>query len=351
MKATHAHFTVLVATILVSCCFGQEFATRQKSPTTENLRGVSALSNGVAWASGTHGTYLRTLDGGKTWRAAQVPGAETLDFRDVEAFSADVAYLLSAGPGDESRIYNTADGGKNWTLQFTNPDSKGFFDCMAFWNSDQGIALGDPVNGKFELIVTEDGGKNWKPLPRDKIPPAVEGEGAFAASGSCITVEGKNQAWFVTGGKAARVFHSIDRGETWQVTETPIASGRTRGNDSSGIFSVAFRDANYGVIVGGDYKNPRDGNANVAFTDDGGANWKVSRISPQSYFSAVAFTSRHDNGVLAVGSIRVAYTEDFRKERWAKYMELNLNAVSFFPTGDALAVGPNGTIVHFATMR
>ena len=169
MKATHAHFTVLVATILVSCCFGQEFATRQKSPTTENLRGVSALSNGVAWASGTHGTYLRTLDGGKTWRAAQVPGAETLDFRDVEAFSADVAYLLSAGPGDESRIYNTADGGKNWTLQFTNPDSKGFFDCMAFWNSDQGIALGDPVNGKFELIVTEDGGKNWKPLPRDKF--------------------------------------------------------------------------------------------------------------------------------------------------------------------------------------
>ena len=105
------------------------------------------------------------------------------------------------------------------------------------------------------------------------------------------------------------------------------------------------------MIVGGDYKNPRDGNANVAFTDDGGANWKVSRISPQSYFSAVAFTSRHDNGVLAVGSIRVAYTGDFRKERWAKYMELNLNAVSFFPTGDALAVGPNGTIVHFATMR
>ena len=176
--------TVLVATILVSCCSGQEFATRQKSPTTENLRGLSALSNGVAWASGAHGTYLRTLDRGKTWRAAQVPGAETLDFRDVEAFSADVAYLLSAGPGDKSRIYSTADGGKNWTLQFTNPDSKGFFDCMAFCDRLHGIALGDPVGGKFELIVTEDRGKNWKPIPRDKIPPAVQGEGAFAASGS-----------------------------------------------------------------------------------------------------------------------------------------------------------------------
>ncbi len=155
---------LLVATILVSSCSGQEFATRQNSPTTENLRGVSALSNRVAWASGSHGTYLRTLDGGKTWRVAQVPGAETLDFRDVEAFSADIAYLLSAGPGEQSRIYSTRDGGKKWVLQFTNPDSKGFYDCMAFWNSDQGIALGDPVNGKFELIVTEDGGKNWKPI-------------------------------------------------------------------------------------------------------------------------------------------------------------------------------------------
>ncbi len=342
---------LLVATILVSSCSGQEFATRQNSPTTENLRGVSALSNRVAWASGSHGTYLRTLDGGKTWRVAQVPGAETLDFRDVEAFSADIAYLLSAGPGEQSRIYSTRDGGKKWVLQFTNPDSKGFYDCMAFWNSDQGIALGDPVNGKFELIVTEDGGKNWKPILRDKIPEALEGEGAFAASGSCITVQGQSNVWFGTGGKAARVFRSNDRGRTWQVAETPIVSDKTNRSDSSGIFSIAFHDALHGVIVGGDYKHPEDGKANVAFTDNGGATWKLSKVSPQSYFSAVAFNPKHRNGMLVVGSTHAAYTGDVREEHWAEYMDLNLNALSFFPTGDALAVGPNGTIVHFATMR
>ncbi|MBZ5570668.1 MAG: hypothetical protein LAO09_02165 [Acidobacteriia bacterium] len=177
----------LVALFLSSCLFAQDLAV-QKSNTTENLRGISTPSRNVAWASGTHGTYLRTTDGGETWQAAQVPGAETLDFRDVEAFSADVAYLLAAGPGEQSRIYKTADAGKTWALQFTNNNPKGFFDCMAFWNRDRGIAVGDPVNGKFELITTKDGGKHWKSIPTASLPSAVESEGAFAASGTCIAV-------------------------------------------------------------------------------------------------------------------------------------------------------------------
>src|SRR5262249_10273642 len=162
----------------------------------------SVPANNLAWASGTHGTYLRTSDSGRTWQTAQVPGAEALDFRDVEAFSADFAYLLSAGPGDQSRIYQTSDGGKTWTLQFTNKDPKGFFDCMAFWDRDHGIAVGDPVSDnsgklKFELIATEDGGSHWNSIS-ESLPPAVDGEGAFAASGTCIAVQNKSNVWFAT---------------------------------------------------------------------------------------------------------------------------------------------------------
>ncbi|RYZ46532.1 MAG: oxidoreductase, partial [Myxococcaceae bacterium] len=92
----------------------------QVSGTTVRLRGVSAVDARVAWASGDKGTFVRTTDGGKTWKAATVPGAEGLDFRDVDAFSERTAYLLSIGAGDKSRIYKTTDGGATWKLQFTN---------------------------------------------------------------------------------------------------------------------------------------------------------------------------------------------------------------------------------------
>jgi photosystem II stability/assembly factor-like uncharacterized protein len=344
----HFFFASLLATSLAA----QNF-TIQKSNTEANLRGVSTPSNQVAWASGTHGTYLRTTDGGSSWQAAQVPGAEALDFRDVEAFSGDLAYLLSAGPGDRARIYKTADAGKNWILQFTYEDPKGFFDCMAFWDPDHGIALGDPVRDhagklKFELISTEDGGKHWKPIPPDALPPAIEAEAAFAASGTCITVEGKTNVWFATGGKVARVFRSTNAGKTWTVADTPIV----HGNESVGIFSIAFRDPKHGVIAGGDYRNPEQDGPNLASTDDGGLTWKLSPASPQTYFSSVAF-AHPDSGlkaVLLVGETRAAYTNDLTNSSWQKTWDLNLNALSISPTGNAIAVGPKGLIVTFAPL-
>jgi photosystem II stability/assembly factor-like uncharacterized protein len=333
--------------------------TIQKSNTTENLRGVSVLSGEVAWASGTHGTYLRTTDGGNSWQAAQVPGAEALDFRDVEAFNADLAYLLSAGSGELSRIYKTTDAGKSWTLQFTNKDPKGFFDCMAFWNRDRGIAVGDPVADnsgklKFELIATEDGGKNWKPIPPDSIPPAIVGEGAFAASGTCIAVQGSANVWFATGGKVARVFRSTDAGKTWSVADTPIS----HGPDSTGIFSIAFRDAIHGVIAGGDYKHPEQDGPHLACSNDGGLTWILSTSAPQTYFSAVAFAkpSSESGAILVVGSFRSAYEDDIAKTSSAKASgqkswDWNLNAVSVSATGEAIAVGPKGLIVGIPPAR
>src|SRR2546423_4418984 len=120
--------------------------TLQTSGTTARLRGVSAVNSKVAWASGSRGTYLRTIDGGATWQASIIPGAEKLDFRDVDAFDANTAYLLSIGNGESSQIYKTTDGGQHWALQFTNHNSKAFFDAMAFWDANNGLAVSDPVD-------------------------------------------------------------------------------------------------------------------------------------------------------------------------------------------------------------
>src|SRR5262245_34514352 len=194
------HFT-LVATFLGLCAspaLGQW--QTQAVDTQSDFRGLCVVSPDVAWVSGTGGTYARTTDGSKTWSVGTVPGAEKLDFRDVEAFGEATAYLLSAGPGDASRIYKTVDGGQSWALQFQSADPAAFFDALAFWDEKNGIALGDPVNGRFQLIVTADGGANWKPLAAKVLPPALPGEGAFAASGTCLITHGERDVWFATGG-------------------------------------------------------------------------------------------------------------------------------------------------------
>jgi photosystem II stability/assembly factor-like uncharacterized protein len=197
---------------------------------------------------------------------------------------------------------------------------------------------------KFVLITTDDGGRNWKPIPRAALPPAVDGEGGFAASGTCIATQGKSNLWFATGGKVARVFRSTNRGKTWKVANTPIV----QGNDSSGIFSIAFRDAKHGAIAGGDYKNPTQGTNNLAFTDDGGQTWKLSPVSPQAYLSAIAFLPKPTAAILAVGTTRAAYATDLQTKMWTKSWDLNLNAVAVTRGGNALAVGPSGTIIRFS---
>jgi photosystem II stability/assembly factor-like uncharacterized protein len=454
-------FLVLLATP----AFAQAAPQTRFSRTTEDLRGVSAVSQKTAWASGTHGTYLRTTDG-RIWIPEQVPGAEALDFRAVTAFSADEAFLMSAGPGDQSRIYHTTDAGRHWSLQFTNKNPKGFFDSMVFWDRTHGIVLGDPIpddagTQKFELLITDDG-ETWTPLPSAQLPPALEGEGAFAASNSSLAILTPHQSsrtamlskhsvilsedewsaqrnmrrsrrtpctflssaapqgilttislsttaknvlvsretlaptpktiswetgssppwksgasaprqpsekkgasapetpdpniWFATGGKAARVFHSADRGRTWQVFQTPIVHGA----DSQGIFSIAFRDATHGVIAGGDYKHPLQDGPNLAFTNDGGATWSLSKLFPQSYYSAVAYDPvagnpnsknlNDDQAHVRLFLVGPKFIYDFHPPRDPtrisppKKSASGFNAVSPYPAGGALVVGPKGSI-------
>ncbi len=280
--------------------------TTQRSGTTASLRGVSAVSHQVAWASGSAGTVLRTLDGGRTWERRTVPHADSLDFRDVEAFGADTAYVLSAGPGAASRIYRTTDGGTSWTLQLTSPDPRGFLDAIAFWDAGHGLAFGDPVDGDFMLFATSDGGRSWTRIPGEHLPDALPGEAAFAASGTCLVVKGDSTAWFATGGGArARVFRSTDRGQTWSVAVAPMTAGRP----SAGIFSLAFADSRRGIAVGGDYSTPDSVWVNAAVTDDGGQHWRPTAGQPGGYRSGVVFvpvfTRAPANGV-AVRSVIVA---------------------------------------------
>lgn len=313
---------------------------RQTIATDAAFRGLSAVSPKVAWVSGTKGTFGRTTDGGTTWTVGTVPDAEKLDFRDVEAFGETTAYLLSAGPGADSRIYKTVDGGKTWALQFKNAEPDAFYDAMAFWDEKNGIALSDPVKGQFPLIVTDDGGTNWKRLPEKNLPAALPSEGAFAASGTCLVTHGANDVWFCTGGaKKARVFHSVNRGQDWTSSETPMVAGA----DSAGIFSIAFRDRNHGMIVGGDYRKPNDTGATAALTSDGGKTW-TAIDKPFPFRSGVAWAK--DRWVAVGTSGSHMSTDD--GATWKELDRENYNCVGFTSTGEGWAAGPKGGIAKFA---
>ena len=346
LRASVSLWFVFLYVIIALCESPTGQLTPQQSGVRARLRGISAVSDKIAWASGSRGTCLRTIDGGATWQKLTVPDAEKLDFRDVEAFDANTAYLLSIGDGEASRIYKTTDAGQHWDIKFSNHNPKAFFDAIAFWDVNNGLALSDPVDGRFIIIKTTDGGQTWKETPSANMPTAIDKEGAFAASGTCLITQGKSNAFFVSGGGASRVFRSTDSGKTWQVANTPIISGEA----PTGIFSIAFKDAAHGMIVGGNYTKEKEAKDNVAVTDDGGKTWKLAAAAHLGGFRSSVVYLPNGAGVLAVGPSGTDWSND-NGASWSSVDAVSYDAFSLVPhTSNGWASGEQGHIGKYVSV-
>ncbi|CAN7234649.1 WD40/YVTN/BNR-like repeat-containing protein [Massilia sp. LjRoot122] len=332
---------LLIAALLSSSAASAQSWQATPSGTSAELRGLSVVSDKVAWASGAKGTVLRMVDG-SNWQAMQVPEADKIDFRDIQAFDAKTAVVMGAGPGAASRIYRTIDGGASWQLVVTNGVAEGFWDAMAFWDKDNGILFGDPVKGSFQVYTTGDGGKTWQEVAAKGIE-AMPNEGAFAASGTCLTVAGANDAWIATGGSAtARVFHSADRGKTWRPASTPIPAGAP----ARGVFSVAFLNTKEGFAAGGDYKEARMAGINGAYSQDGGASWTPVELAPSGYMSVVVPVPGAPRALVAAGLAGSGYSLNGGRS-WTELDKTPMNTVGFSGPTQGWAVGPKGLLMKY----
>lgn len=330
--------TLLIFTLLALSVSVHAQWIKQTVDTTASLRGLSVVSEKIVWASGTGGTVIRTIDGGKTWKVIHVAGAEKLDFRDIEAFDAKTAYILSIGNGESSRIYKTIDGGATWKEQFRNKNEKAFYDAMACWDKTRCVAMSDPVDEHFYVIVTHDGGRTWN-TTADNLLYAKEGEAAFAASGTCLITTGKAGIFFVSGGNRARVFRTANQGWTWDFAETEMA----KGTAGSGIFSIAMFDIKNGVIVGGNYEKPNEAKDNFAVTTDGGVTWKLG-TGLSGYRSGVTYVDK--NTIIAVGTNGSDISADGGKT-WSRLDKENYNSVRALNSQSVWAVGAKGLVSKF----
>lgn len=237
----------------------------------QEFRGLSALGDQL-WASGRGGVFARSTDGGHSWKAGSIRGAEGLFLVDVQALGRDTACVLATSfDGGRAAVYRTTDAGISWSMTYELTHPAAFLDGVAFWDRTHGVAFGDPVDGMFVVLRTEDGCASWAEVRTPDLT-ALEGEAGFAASGTGIAVAGSSHAWIGTGGgRVARVLRTEDRGLTWTAVETAMPGGA-----ATGIFGIAFRDTLHGIAVAGNYQEP-DGDApTVLASADGGRSWAIT---------------------------------------------------------------------------
>ena len=322
--------------------------TTQASGTDALLIGMGIVSDSIVWLGGTNGTWARTTDGGLTWHTGVVPSADSLQFRDAHGIDASTAYLLSIGNGPQSRIYRTGDGGTTWTLLFRSEDASAFFDCFGFWDDSSALAFSDSFEGRFRIISTTDGA-TWTAISPDVLPAAADGEGAFAASGTCLVTHGDSTAWIGTGASdnGARVLRTADRGRTWSVASTPIVRG-----PSAGIASVAVRSPLELAALGGDIAQPDSMTDNVALSTDGGETWTLGARTPfpGAVYGAAYVPGAPSPALVAVGPGGVALSND-GAQTWTLLDTLNHWSVGFASPSRGWAVGPGGRITAIRLFR
>lgn len=301
-----------------------------------SIRAIAPIDDQKVWFAANRGS-VGIIDG-QTPKLATIKYEDSLlHFRSIAAIK-DAVFVLSIGsPGVLYKIDFNGEEATNIEEVYSERGEKVFYDAIAFWNDREGIAMGDPTDNCLSIIVTRDGGNNWEKISCEVLPEVENGEAAFAASNTNIAIV-NDHVWIASGGKRTRVFHSADKGMSWEVFETPMLQGGTM----TGIYSIDFYDENTGVIFGGNWEEKEFNEGNKALTTDGGKTWELlSNGAGPGYRSSVSFVpGTKGKGLVAVGSPGVSYSND-QGESWMELSQEGFYAIEFVNDSVAFASGRN----------
>jgi photosystem II stability/assembly factor-like uncharacterized protein len=305
--------------------------------TNTSIRGLSVVSDSVAWVSGSNGYVGKSVDGGKTWKWVQPAGYERLDFRDIEAFDENRAIIVNAG--SPAYVLRTNDGGKSWTETYKNPDTAIFFDGMDFWDEKRGIIFGDPIQNKLQLLATENGGITWKDISPNLTMEMAKGEGGFAASGTGIKTLAGGKVWIATGGPKSNIYASEDYGGTWKKYDCPIVQGEA----STGAFSIDFFNEKLGIVVGGDYKKDKENTNNILLTADGGKSWFRPERPVYGFRSGILWYD--EKNCFSTGTSGTDVSKD-GGQYWYHISDESFNAVKKAKKGNLVLLAGNKGLIY-----
>jgi len=331
----------LFSLFLTVFAFAQEHVPREITTVTiqkfkvanSSIRAIEALSDSTVLYASSSGDIGVLADNGKFLNVEKInTDTITPHFRSLAKIPTAIFALNVGNPALLYKIQNNT-----VSIVYKETHEKVFYDSMKFFNELNGIAIGDPTENCLSIITTSDGGNTWSKIPCENLPKIENGEAAFAASNTNITIVGKN-AWIVTGGLKARVFHTSDMGLTWNVYNTPIIQGKS----TTGIYTVDFYNENNGIICGGDYTNKFGNSANKAITTNGGKTWElVAENSPPNYVSSVQYVpNTGGKEVFAVSTNGVFYSKNTGKN-WKRVSDQGFYAIKFASKNTAWLSGNN----------
>ncbi|MFB6457291.1 WD40/YVTN/BNR-like repeat-containing protein [Chitinophaga sp. Hz27] len=299
LSAAGVRFILLIILLLanrISLSAQQKYQVKIICPQPEatSIRGLATTSDSAIWVSGTKGKVGRSLDDGSSWEWFMPdPNCDSCDFRSLHAFNRNTAVVIRIG--QPAKAYLTQDGGKSWTNTLTIDTAGIFIDGLTISKNGEGYAIGDPLpdtTGQLRFVMLQTHhGKQWQTITG---PIAANGEAIFAASNTSLILLPDGTPCFVTGGSKSAIYKK--KGLNWNAYTLPVIQGES----GTGAFSVAFRDQQNGIVVGGNYKSDTLRDRNCFLTTDGGKTWKPARTAPSGYKSCVTWLNK--NMVITTGT-------------------------------------------------